>query len=48
MISDYAKDAVYAMYSENIISGYETGEFRPKNFATRAEAAVMLWRAFYR
>ena len=48
LISDYAKDAVYAMYSENIISGYETGEFRPKNFATRAEAAVMLWRAFYR
>ncbi len=42
-ISDYAKTAVYALKSAGIINGNEKGEFNPKNSATRAEAAVILY-----
>ena len=41
-ISDYAKEAVGAMVKAGIISGYETGDFKPKNALSRAEAAVIL------
>lgn len=42
-ISDYAKDAVNAMRYLSIISGYEDNTFRPRNNATRAEAAKLLY-----
>lgn len=45
-ISSYAQDAVAAMQVAGIISGYPEKDgsytFRPLNFATRAEASVML------
>ena len=43
-ISEYAKEAVAAMTEKGYLSGYETGEFKPKGFATRAETAVLLHR----
>ncbi len=43
-ISEYAVTAVSAMVENGLLSGYETGEFKPKGFATRAETAVFLNR----
>lgn len=43
-ISDYAKDAVGALCSISAINGYEDGNFKPKGNATRAEAAVIIYR----
>lgn len=43
-ISDYARDAVYAMRRIGVISGYPDGSFRPGSYATRAEVAVMFQR----
>lgn len=43
-ISDYAKTAVDYLYKRGIINGYEDGSFAPKNNATRAEVAVMLYK----
>lgn len=42
MISEYADQPVAAMQHIGVISGYETGEFRPYNSITRAEAAVII------
>ena len=42
LISDYAKGAVAALANEKIINGFEDGTFRPKAFATRAEAAKII------
>ncbi|MBQ4110943.1 MAG: S-layer homology domain-containing protein [Clostridia bacterium] len=44
-ISDYAKDAVYTMRSKGIINGIGDGKFAPKNNATRAEAAKIIFAA---
>ena len=44
-ISDYALESVKLMKQYGIINGYEDSTFRPKNTATRAEAAVMLYNA---
>lgn len=41
-ISEYAKTAVGAMTDMELLSGYETGEFKPRGLATRAETAVFL------
>jgi len=41
-ISDYAKEAVAYLCAQSIISGYEDKTFKPKNTATRAEAAKLL------
>ena len=41
-ISDYAKDAVRTMYEQGVINGSD-GYFYPKNSATRAETAVMIY-----
>lgn len=41
-ISDYAKDAVGALSANGIISGFEDNSFRPRENATRAQAAVMI------
>lgn len=46
-ISDYAKSAVYTMRKKGVVSGYENGDFMPQAFATRAEAALMVYRAFF-
>lgn len=44
-ISDYAKEAISALSSIEIINGYTTGEFLPLGNITRAEAAQMLYKA---
>lgn len=41
-ITDYAKDAVYALKEWGVISGSDTGIFNPQKNATRAETAKML------
>ncbi len=43
-ISDYAQAPVATLVEEGFLGGYETGEFKPKGFATRAECAVLLDR----
>lgn len=43
-ISAYAKDAVKEMNRAGIISGDDTGTFRPHDLCTRAEVATMLFR----
>ena len=42
-ISDYAKTAVYAVKNAGIISGMGDNMFLPKAFATRAQAAQMIY-----
>jgi hypothetical protein len=42
-IADYAKDAVSKLTAKGIINGYEDSTFRPEGFATRAEAAKILY-----
>lgn len=43
-VSDYAIDAVTAMAEAGIVSGMDTGEFAPLENATRAQAAVIIYR----
>lgn len=43
-IAEYAKSAVAKLYGAGVISGYEDGTFLPKNNATRAEAAQMVYK----
>ncbi len=43
-ISEYARVAVAVMVEKGLLSGYETGDFKPKGLATRAECAVLLDR----
>jgi len=45
-ISGYAKEAVVAMQKAGIINGMGDGRFAPKNNATRAEAAVIIYKLF--
>ena len=44
-ISEYARESVLYMRSAGIINGFDDGEFKPKQNATRAEAAQMLYLA---
>ena len=44
-ISEYAKDAVYALKEKNIISGRNGNLFAPRAECTRAECAVMVAKA---
>lgn len=44
-ISDYAKDAVKTLCGANIIAGFEDGSFMPKENLTRAQAAVIIYKA---
>ena len=44
-ISDYARDAVGTMVQMGIVSGDSTRRLRPKDTITRAEMAVILYRA---
>ena len=41
-ISDYALESVKKMAEMNIINGYDDNSFRPRNNATRAEAAKII------
>lgn len=43
LISDYAKDAVAALAASGVINGSPDGSFNPKAYATRAEAAKMVY-----
>ena len=43
-ISEYAKEAVSALLAESVVNGMNNSKFEPKAFATRAQAAVMLYR----
>ncbi len=42
-ISDYAKEAISAMYAAGLINGYSETEFNGNGTATRAEAAMILF-----
>ncbi len=42
-ISEYARDAVKALYSAGIINGMGDGSFGPKMFATRAQAIKIIY-----
>lgn len=43
LISEYAKAAVYALKANGVMSGKGEGNFEPKAYATRAEAARMIY-----
>ena len=43
-IADYASDAVSALSSSGMINGMDDGSFAPLENATRAQAAVMIYR----
>lgn len=43
-IAEYAKAAVENLQKAGIVSGYEDGTFKPAGNATRAEAAMMIYR----
>ena len=42
-ISNYARDAVDVLSKAGIINGDNSGCFNPANYATRAEAAKMIY-----
>jgi hypothetical protein len=42
-IADYAREAVYALKENEIISGNGNGGFMPKAYASRAEAAKIVY-----
>ena len=46
-IADYAKRAVSYLYQKGIISGVEQGVFAPKEYATRAQAAKIIYEALH-
>lgn len=45
-IADYANNSIKKLYNLGVISGYEDNTFRPTASATRAEAAVMMYKAY--
>lgn len=45
-IPDYAKAAVYALASKEIVNGFSDGSFAPKAYATRAQTAKIIYSAF--
>lgn len=47
-ISDYASEAIGCLSHEEVLTGYEDNRFCPLGTATRAEAAVMLYRILIR
>ena len=46
-ISDYAKDAVSALYMAGIINGIDENNFSPFDTATRAQGAVIIHNLFF-
>ena len=47
-ISDYARTAVYTLAESRIINGMNDNKFAPKENATRAQTAVIIYRAYER
>jgi len=47
-VSGYAKEALSALIKEGIVSGDTKGNLNPKAAASRAEAAVLLYRLYHR
>lgn len=45
LISDYAREAVAFLSAKGVVNGIGDGTFAPKNTATRAEAAQMIYNA---
>jgi hypothetical protein len=43
-ISDYAKEAVFAVADNGLILGRDSDSFVPKDFLTRAEAVMIVYR----
>ena len=43
LLSDYAKEAVAKMVKLGILNGKNDGNFAPKDYCTRAEAAKILY-----
>jgi len=43
-ISDYAKEAVYALNHIGIVNGYNDNTFNPLKLATRQETAQLIWK----
>lgn len=43
-ISDYAKNAVAQLTALGVLSGFEDSTFRPKEYVSRAQAAVVVYR----
>jgi hypothetical protein len=48
LISEYAKAAVSAMQKAEILTGFTDGSFAPRAQATRAQAAVMIYKLLNR
>lgn len=46
-VSDYAKEAVNAMRAWGFVTGDNNGNYNPRNYITRAEAATILMRVHY-
>ena len=46
-IEIYARDAVHKLYTSGVISGMDDNSFAPDAFATRAQAAQILYKLFY-
>lgn len=46
-IETYARDAVHKLYTSGVISGMDGNCFDPGAFATRAQAAQILYKLFY-
>lgn len=46
-IESYAKEAVHKLYTSGVISGMDDNSFAPDAFATRAQAAQILYKLFY-
>ena len=46
-ISDYAKKGTELLYRTGIVNGYDDNTFRPFNNCTRAEAAKIIYKAFF-
>ena len=42
-ISDYAKEAVYALKAMGVVEGVGNNEFMPKGTVTKAQAAKMVY-----
>ncbi len=47
-ISSYAKEAVMQLYANGIINGMDATTFAPKNHATRAQTAKIIYTAFFK
>ena len=43
LVSDYAKESVFCLYKNSVISGKGNGLFAPVDNATRAEAAQIIY-----